>query len=284
VTTLVGVLGAGVMGSGVAHNLAQYGFPTLVIDVDTDQLRRCAAAIRRNLRLYNFHEAHKKAREPIDAVLGRIEFSTDLQRVAVADIVIENVTEDWFVKKEVYSQLTRICTPSTVFGINTSAIPISRIAALVEHPENVLGAHFMNPAPLKPMVEVIRGERTCGEALERFGALLTSLDKRFVVVNDSPGFVTNRAMMLFVNEAISILQEGVAQPEEIDTLFRECFGHKMGPLQTTDLIGLDTVLRSLEVLHERLGDPKFIPAQRLREMVNAGLLGMKSGHGFYPYE
>lgn len=281
---MVGVIGAGVMGTGVAHNLAQYGIRTIVIDLDRERLEACAAAIRRNLRLYAPHAAHKKSTEPTEAVLARVEFSTDLERLAQAQVIVENVTEDWEVKRDVYRRLAGICDPSTVLGVNTSAIPITRIAALVERPERVLGAHFMNPVPLKPVVEVIRGEQTSDATVSRFGQFLAALDKRYVVVRDSPGFVTNRAMMLFVNEAVRMRQEELAGAEEIDILFRECFGHKMGPLQTADLIGLDTVERSLQVLYEGFGDPKFSPARLLREMVEAGQLGMKSGRGFYLYE
>lgn len=282
--TVVGVVGAGVMGTGVAHNLAQYGIRTVLIDTNAEQLRTCAAAIRRNLRLYAAHGAHRASNEPADAVLERIEFSTELARLESAQVVIENVTEDWHVKKALYGKLRSVCDPDAVLGVNTSAIPITRIADLVERPENVLGAHFMNPVPLKPMVELIRGARTSDSTIQRFAQLLASLHKQFVLVKDSPGFVTNRAMMLFVNEAVAMLQEGIASAEEIDTLFRECFAHRMGPLQTADLIGLDTVMRSLEVLYENFGDAKYLPARRLREMVELGQLGLKSGRGFFQYE
>lgn len=279
----VAVIGAGVMGTGVAHDLARHGISTVVIDVSEAQLARCERAIRSNLRLYRFHPAHGKLGEPIDVILGRLALTTDLTRARGAAFVIENVTEDASIKRALYEKLDAIVDPAAVIGVNTSAIPITRIAGLLRAPERVLGSHFMNPVPLKPTVEVVRAAHTTDETLARFSALLARLGKQAVVVKDSPGFVTNRAMMLFVNEAMFTVQEGVAEPEAIDRLFRECFGHTMGPLQTADLIGLDTVLRSLEVLWMDFKDPKYRPCPRLVHMVDAGHLGVKSGRGFYEY-
>jgi len=170
------------------------------------------------------------------------------------------------------------------FGVNTSAIPITRIAAITGRAPDVIGTHFMNPAPLKGTVEVIRGHHTSGETLERTAALLESVGKRYIVVNDSPGFVTNRVLMITVNEAIFLLHEGVASVTEIDRLFKECIGHAMGPLETADLIGLDTVLYSLDVLYDNLKDPKYRACPLLQKMVAAGLHGRKTGQGFHSYE
>jgi 3-hydroxybutyryl-CoA dehydrogenase len=194
------------------------------------------------------------------------------------------VTEKWEVKAAVYADLDRVCPPGCVFGVNTSAIPITRVASATARPAEVVGTHFMNPAPMKPTVEVIRGFHTSEETIERTRGLLASIKKDAIVVNDSPGFVTNRVMMLTVNEAVFCVQEGVAAPADVDRLFKECFGHRMGPLETADLIGLDTILYSLEVLYDHHNDPKFRPCPRLRTLVDAGLLGRKSGRGFYEYE
>jgi 3-hydroxybutyryl-CoA dehydrogenase len=170
-----------------------------------------------------------------------------------------------------------------VLAVNTSAIPITRIAGLTSRPASVIGMHFMNPVPFKPTVEVIRGFHTSEATIAVAKGLLARMNKECVVVNDSPGFVTNRVMMLTVNEAMFLVQEQVAAVPEVDHLFKQCFGHKMGPLETADLIGLDTVLLSIEVLYESLGDSKYRPCPLLRKMVDAGLFGRKNGRGFYEY-
>jgi len=176
------------------------------------------------------------------------------------------------------------CPPRTIFSSNTSAIPITRLAQVTKRPSQVIGTHFMNPVPLKPVVEVIRGFHTSNETIQATLDLLASMGKEGVLVNDSPGFVSNRVLMLTVNEAIFLLQDQVATAEDIDHIFRSCFGHKMGPLETADLIGLDTILYSLEVLYENFNDPKFRPSPLLRKLVAAGLHGRKSGRGFYSYD
>jgi 3-hydroxybutyryl-CoA dehydrogenase len=204
--------------------------------------------------------------------------------LAAADVVFENVTELWSVKHEVHRRLAGVCRPDCLVGVNTSAISITRVAACYADPTRVTGTHFMNPAALKPLVELIRGLRTSDDTVDRVAGLLASVGRRTVVVNDSPGFVTNRVMMLTVNEAIFLLQEGVARTAaDVDRLFRDCFGHRMGPLETADLIGLDTVLLSLEVIQEAFADSKYRPAPLLRTLVHAGRLGRKTGHGFHRY-
>jgi 3-hydroxybutyryl-CoA dehydrogenase len=197
--------------------------------------------------------------------------------------VIENVPEKWEIKREVYPRLDALCPERTVFAVNTSCISITRVGGLTRRPERVVGMHFMNPVPLKPMVEVIRGYHTSEETLDTARRLLRQMGKDGIVVNDLPGFVSNRILMLTVNEAIFVLQDGVATAEQVDQLFKTCFGHKMGPLETADLIGLDTILYSIEVLYESYSDGKYRPAPLLRKMVDAGLLGRKSGKGFYDY-
>src|SRR5262249_25082216 len=177
-----------------------------------------------------------------------------------------------------------ICPECCVFGVNTSAIPVTKVASVTGRPDRVIGTHFMNPVPLKPLVEIIRGFHTSPGTIETTRALLRRIGKDSVLVEDSSGFVTNRAAMPMVKEAVLLLQAGVASAADIDLLFRQCLGHAMGPLETADLIGLDTVLYSLRVLLDNFNDPKYAPAPLLRKLVDAGRLGRKSGHGFYPYQ
>ena len=280
----VAVIGAGVMGTGVAHNMAQYGISTNVVDISQSQLDKCRQMIEANLRLYNFHTQNKKKTHSTAEIMENIRFKTELDDIVECDLVIENITEDIEKKNALYTRMNTICGASTVFGVNTSAISITALSKLMRHPENVVGVHFMNPVPLMHNVELIRGVHTAERTLNIFHHLFAQLNKTGIVVNDSPGFVTNRAMMIFVNEAIFMVQEQIARAEDIDTLFKTCFGHKMGPLQTADLIGLDTILQSLQVLYESFNDDKYRPSFLLKKMVDAGYLGVKSGQGFYRYQ
>lgn len=280
----VAVIGAGVMGTGVAHNMAQYGISTTVVDISPTQLVNCQKSISANLRLYHFHPQHKANDSGVAKVMENIRFTTELSDISHCDLVIENITEDIHQKNALYAKLNMICSADTVYGVNTSAISITAISKLMQRPENVVGVHFMNPVPLMHTVEMIRGVHTSPQALDVFHRLFSQINKTGIVVNDSPGFVTNRAMMIFVNEAIFMLQENVATAEDIDTLFKTCFGHKMGPLQTADLIGLDTILQSLQVLYNSFNDDKYRPCFLLKKMVDAGYLGTKSGQGFYCYQ
>ena len=280
----VAVIGAGVMGTGVAHNMAQYGISTNVVDISQSQLDKCRQMIEANLRLYNFHPQHKKKTHSTAEIMENIRFTTELDDIVECDLVIENITEDIEKKNALYTRMNTICGASTVFGVNTSAISITALSKLMRHPENVVGVHFMNPVPLMHTVELIRGVHTAERTLNIFHHLFAQLNKTGIVVNDSPGFVTNRAMMIFVNEAIFMVQEQIARAEDIDSFFKTCFGHKMGPLQTADLIGLDTILQSLQVLYESFNDDKYRPSFLLKKMVDAGYLGVKSGQGFYRYQ
>jgi 3-hydroxybutyryl-CoA dehydrogenase len=278
----VGVVGAGVMGRGLGHNLAASGKDVILVDISADTLRAAEAEIRSNCRAYRLFA--KGDLLDADKVLGRITFTTDYTALHKADFVVENVVEDFEVKRQVYRLLDQNCPEWTVFAANTSAISITRIAALTGRPAQVLGMHFMNPVPLKPMVEVIRGYHTADATLERARELLAAMGKDCVVVRDSPGFVTNRVLMLAINEAAYLVHERVATPAEIDRLFTSCFGHKMGMLETADMIGVDTVLLSIEQLYDAFGDSKYRPCPLLRQMVDAGLTGRKSGEGFYRHE
>jgi 3-hydroxybutyryl-CoA dehydrogenase len=298
----IGVIGAGVMGVGVAQDLAQHGRQVILIDVDDATLARARQAIRANLRMQGLFRkapiaqavaqppatlpaaAAAGAGESSAQVLARITFTTDYARLAAVDFVVENVIEKWPVKEQVYKLLDAHCPPACVFGANTSAISITRIGSATRRPDRVVGMHFMNPVPLKPMVEVIHGFHTSEATLARAMELLALMGKEGIVVNDMPGFVTNRVLMLTINEAIFVVQDQVAPHEDVDRIFKTCFGHKMGPLETGDLIGLDTILYSLEVLYESYNDDKYRPCPLLRKMVAAGLHGRKSGRGFYTYE
>jgi 3-hydroxybutyryl-CoA dehydrogenase len=281
----IGVVGAGVMGTGVAQVVARAGREVVLVDVSRAQLERAAAAIRRDLRMQALFEKGGPAGPAVtaDEVLGRIALTEDYGELAGAGLVVENVVESWPVKEEVYRLLDGVCPDECVFAANTSALSITRIASATGRPDRVLGMHFMNPVPLKPVVEVIRGHHTSEETLRKALELLREIGKEGIVVQDMPGFVSNRVLMLTINEAIFVVQDGVAPAPDVDRLFKTCFGHKMGPLETGDLIGLDTILLSLEVLHESYNDDKYRPCPLLRKMVYAGLHGRKSGKGFYDY-
>jgi 3-hydroxybutyryl-CoA dehydrogenase len=270
------------MGVGLAQSLAQSGCRVLLIDLSQDILERARSQIKENLR---FHTLFKKAEgaSSTNAVMDRITFSYDCGVLEGADFLIENIIEKWEVKRPLYQKMDSICASRTIFAANTSAIPITRIASATRRPSKVLGMHFMNPVPLKRMVEVIRGYHTAEETIDVARKLLVKMDKECVIVNDSPGFVSNRVLMLTINEAIFLVHERVASAAEVDRIFKECFGHKMGPLETADLIGLDTILLSLEVLYESFSDSKYRPCPLLKQMVDAGLYGRKSGQGIYPY-
>jgi 3-hydroxybutyryl-CoA dehydrogenase len=281
----VGVIGAGVMGVGVSQNLAQSGFQVLLIDINEEILANAKREIKQNIRLHSMLAKKDGAAAPsTDSVLGRITFTTDFQVLEAADFVVENATENWNIKKEIYETIDPICPPHTVYAANTSAISITRIGAATKRPAQVIGMHFMNPVPMKRMVEVIRGYHTSPETIKTAETLLGRMGKESVLVNDSPGFVSNRVLMLTVNEAVFLVQDQVAEAAQVDKIFRECFGHKMGPLETADLIGLDTILYSIEVLHESFSDSKYRPCPLLKKMVDAGLHGRKSGQGFYTYQ
>jgi len=280
----VGVVGAGVMGIGLAQNLAQTGHRVVLVDLGEPQLERARTEIRQNIRMQGFFQKKQSGGEKPKTVLERIHFTTAYEDLGEVDFLVENVVEKWDVKQQVYPRIDVICPERCIFGVNTSCISITRVGSLTGRAEQVVGMHFMNPVPLKPMIEVIRGFHTTEETLERTRAFLAEMGKDCIVVNDMPGFVTNRVLMLTINEAIFLVQDQVSSAEDIDRLFKTCFGHKMGPLETGDLIGLDTILYSLDVLYESYNDDKFRPCPLLKKMVHAGLLGRKNGRGFYNYD
>ncbi|MDZ8264151.1 3-hydroxyacyl-CoA dehydrogenase family protein [Nostoc sp. ChiQUE01b] len=286
----VGVVGAGVMGIGVAQDLAQTDHQVILIDISEDILDKAKHEIRNNIRFQGFFKksvgevSQRHRQETPDGIIEKIEFSTNYKILENADFVVENVTEKWDIKREVYPLLDSICPADCVFSANTSAIPITRIASVTKRADKVLGIHFMNPVPMKPMVEMIRGYHTSELTIETSKKVLAQMGKECIIVNDSPGFVSNRVLMLTINEAVFLLQDQVATAEDIDKIFKSCFGHKMGPLETADLIGLDTILFSIEVLYENFNDSKYRPCSLLKKMVDAGLHGRKSGKGFYVYQ
>ncbi|HEU5471202.1 MAG TPA: 3-hydroxyacyl-CoA dehydrogenase family protein [Actinophytocola sp.] len=278
--TVVGVVGAGIMGAGVAQNLAQYGHSVRLVDISDEALRAALDRIELNCRM-----SRMLGGPAVDAaeVLAGITVSTDLGLLADAEVVIENIPEDEDLKRDLYRRLDEVCQPGCVFVANTSAIPITRIGSWTKRPAQVAGVHFMNPVPMKPAVEFIPGHHTSPEAEHTVRELLASMDKKAIDVNDACGFISNRISHVFMNEAAYLVYEGVATAEAVDEVFRSCFGHPMGPLQTLDLIGVDTVLQSIEVLYEHFADSKYRPCPLLKQMADAGLLGRKSGQGFYRY-
>jgi 3-hydroxybutyryl-CoA dehydrogenase len=268
------------MGVGVAHSVAEHGHQVTLVDISSEALERAEQELVRNVRMSRLLG---KGKTDITDILDLVTFTLDPGLLSTADFVIENATEDWDIKATIYPVLDKVCRPEVVFAANTSAISITRIAKLTTRPDRVLGIHFMNPVPLKDTVEVIRGWHTTDHTIDLARELLESIGKKSVTVNDSPGFVSNRVLMLTVNESAYLVQDNVAPAKDVDEIFKSCFEHKIGPLETADLIGLDTVLYSINVLYESFQDSKYRPCPLLKKMVDAGLYGRKSGEGFYRY-
>lgn len=277
----IGVVGAGQMGAGIAQVAAMNGYSIILNDVSEACLKGGVDRIEKSLSI--FLKKGRITQEEKEATLGRIETDVQLKAVQSADYVVEAVTENQSLKLDVFRQLDEICRPGVPLASNTSSIPITLIAAATKRPSEVIGMHFMNPVPLMKLVEVIRGLPTSDKTFETTCELAVKLKKTPVAVNDSPGFISNRILMPMINEAIFALYEGVGTTEAIDSVMKLGMNHPMGPLELADLIGLDTCLSILEVLHEGFGDPKYRPCALLRKYVDAGYLGRKTGRGFYTY-
>jgi 3-hydroxybutyryl-CoA dehydrogenase len=275
------VIGAGQMGGGIAQVCSQAGYTVVLADLEEQFVQKGMAVIEGNLQ-----RSIDKGRITGDekaAVLKRIKGTADLKVGADADLVIEAVVEKMEVKEMLFRSLDEICPAHTILASNTSSLPITAIAAVTSRPDKVIGMHFMNPVPVMKLVEIIRGLATADETYQTVETLTLELGKEPVEVNDFPGFVSNRILLPMINEAIYCLMEGVARPEAIDNVMILGMNHPMGPLALADLIGLDTCLSIMEVLHEGLGDSKYRPCPLLRKYVSAGWLGRKSGRGFYQY-
>jgi 3-hydroxybutyryl-CoA dehydrogenase len=279
----IAVIGAGLMGSGIAQVAAQAGYEVVLRDVTDAALARGLDGIRTSYQ--RFTAKGKLSVEDAEAALARISTTTDLDAVGSADLVVEAVFEQLEVKQELFRALDRIARPGAVLASNTSAIPITRIAAATERPESVVGTHFFSPVPMMQLCELVRGYKTSDETLAAAREFAEGVGKTCVVVNrDVAGFVTTRLISALVVEAVKLYESGVATAEDIDTACRLGFGHAMGPLQTADLTGVDILLHATRNIYTETQDEKFAPPEIMARMVTAGDLGRKSGRGFYGYE
>lgn len=278
----IGVVGAGNIGTGVITDLVLHGLNAVVVDISDAALCRAAVEVLKNIRFAPMFSKTLPRVSQEDA-LRRMTFSCDLRSLHGCEMIIENVPEKWEVKRPIYEQLDALMPPGVCFGANTSCLSITKIAAATQRPAQIIGLHVMNPVHLKPTVEVIRGLHTSDDTVAQLNALFAQLNKQAIIVKDSPGFVSNRISHVFMNEAAFVLQDQVSTAEKIDQIFKQCFGHKMGPLETADLIGLDTVANSLDVLYDSFHDPKYRCCPLMRKLVEAGHLGRKTGRGFHTY-
>ena len=278
----IAVIGSGTMGNGIAHVFAQNGFKVNLIDISAPALEKAVATITKNLDRLVSKEKIDEAKK-VDTLANLSTYTDTKEGVNNADLVVEAATENVDLKLKIFRQLDEVTQPNCILATNTSSISITKIGAVTNRPEKVIGMHFMNPVPIMKLVEIIRGYNTTDEVTNSIMELSKTLGKVPVEVNDYPGFVANRILMPMINEAIYSLFEGVAGVEEIDTVMKLGMAHPMGPLQLADFIGLDVCLSILNVLHDGFGNPKYAPCPLLVNMVEAGHKGIKSGNGFYSW-
>ena len=278
---VIGVVGAGTMGNGIAQVFAQSGFTVRLVDVAQPLLDRARTTI--DVSLAKFVQKGKLAAADRDAALGRLSTGTALDVLSDADYVVEAIVEKVDAKRALFTSLDALTKPAAILASNTSAISITMLGACTKRPDKVLGMHFMNPVPIMTLVEMIRGQATSDESMKIASDLCVRLGKTPVEAADFPGFIANRVLMPMINEAMFAVMEGVGTPDAIDAVMKLGMNHPMGPLTLADFIGLDVCLAILNVLHDGLGDPKYRPCPLLRRMVAAGHLGRKSGQGFYTY-
>jgi 3-hydroxybutyryl-CoA dehydrogenase len=278
---VIGVVGSGTMGNGIAQVAARAGYTVVMRDVSDEFLQRGLAAIDKSLQ--RDVDKQRLSGEEKQQILQRIRMTTNVEPLGDASFVIEAVTEDLDVKTQVFRELDRLTPPATILASNTSSISITKLGASTSRPDKVIGMHFMNPVPVMKLVEVIRGIATSDVTYEKIRSLTEKLGKTALDCQDSPGFISNRVLLPMINEAIFALQEGVATRESIDGIMKLGMNHPMGPLELADFIGLDVCLAILNVLYDGLGDPKYRACPLLKRYVDAGWLGRKTGRGFYEY-
>jgi 3-hydroxybutyryl-CoA dehydrogenase len=279
--TTVGVVGAGLMGSGIAEQAARSGYQVVMREIDDDAL--AAGRARISTSMARAIERGKMTMEERDEVLGRIKGTTDLNDMAGCDLVIEAIVENLDMKKDVFRELDRITRSEAILASNTSSVSITALAAVTTRPEKVAGAHFFNPVPVMKLVELVRALQTSDETLERLRAFGESMGKNVVVAQDTPGFIVNYLLVPYLLDAVRMVESGVATKEDIDTGISLGLNHPMGPLTLLDYVGIDTTLFIADVMYEEIRDPKYAAPPLLRKMVNAGYFGRKNGRGFYDY-